>query len=82
MNEGKRGGVYDGRAARARCMAACPDATFAPPHTHTHGLNDLGECMVELTCAASAWATCIARCTVLPVRRCVSTNSATTTSIM
>ena len=68
MNEGQGGGVYDGRAARARYMAACPDTTFAPPHTHTHGLNDLGECMVELTCAVSAWATCIARCTVLPVR--------------
>ena len=68
MNEGKGGGGYDGRAARARYMAACPDTTFAPPHTHTHGLIDLGECMVELTCAASAWATCIARCTVVPVR--------------
>ena len=77
----KRGGVYDGRAARARYMAACPDTTFAPPHTHTHGLNDLGKCMVELTCATSAWATCIARCTGLPVRRCVSTNSATTPTV-
>ena len=64
----EREGVHDGRAARARYMAACPDTTFAPPPPHTHGLNDLGKCMAELMRAESAWATCIARCTEFPVR--------------
>ena len=81
MNEGKGGGSMTGEQREQDTWLPALIPPLRHP-THTHGLNDLGECMVELTCAASAWATCIARCTALPVRRCVSTNSATTTSIM